>query len=193
MLPASLVGTSPPVRSACGLASGRSGKLGCVGVEHVYVARCSWRGSTGEGYHGYGREHDACAPPAGQSVTLSAAEAFLGRREHLNPEQLVVMAAASCQLLSFLAVASRARVDVLAYEDEAEGIMPEDEHPVRLTRIVLRPRIIVAAGPSEDRVRRLVELAHRECYIANPLRTQIHIEPQVDFRPGLQARPSAEA
>jgi len=43
----------------------------------------------------------------------------------------VVLAAGSCQLLSFLAVAARARLDVVAYEDDAEGVMPEGDHPVR--------------------------------------------------------------
>ena len=152
-----------------------------VSAEHTFAARCSWRGSTGKGYESYCREHSASASPADASLALSASDAFLGRADHLNPEQLVVMAAASCQLLSFLAVAARARIDVLAYHDEAAGFMPERERPVRLKRIVLRPRILVAAGPPEDRVRRLVEVAHRECYVANSLTTIIEVEPHIDF------------
>ncbi len=150
--------------------------------EHIYRAQCSWRGSTGAGYERYAREHSASAPPADAALALSAGEAFLGRPEHLNPEQLVVLAASSCQLLSFLAAAARARIEVLAYDDEAEGAMPKEEQPMRLTRIVLRPRIVVAGGPTEDRVRRLVETAHRECYVANSLRTEIDVEPQIELR-----------
>lgn len=102
----------------------------------------------------------------------------------LNPEQLVVAAVASCQLLSFLAVASRARVDVRSYQDEAEGMMPEGEPPLRLTEITLHPRISVAPGPSEERILHLVEIAHRECYVSNSLRTTIRIEPTVIIGPG---------
>lgn len=115
---------------------------------------------------------------------LSADPAFLGRPECLNPEQLVVMAAASCQLLSFLAVAARARVDVLDYADDAEGVMPTEDQPVRLTRIALRPRIVVAAGPTVEQICHLVEVAHRECYIGNSLCTEVRVEPQVEFRDG---------
>ncbi len=93
-----------------------------------------------------------------------------------------MLAAASCQLLSFLAVAARARIDVLEHDDEAEGVMPEDDRPVRITRIALRPRIVVAAGPTEERVRRLVETAHRECYVSNSLRTDVEVTPTVAFR-----------
>lgn len=146
---------------------------------HGYTARCSWRGSTAEGYEHYSREHDARAGPADARVALSADAAFRGRGEYLNPEQLVVIAASSCQLLSFLAVAARARLDVREYEDEAEALMPEDDLPVRLTRIVLRPRIVVAGAVREERVRRLVDLAHRECYIANSLRTPVEVQPEI--------------
>jgi organic hydroperoxide reductase OsmC/OhrA len=147
--------------------------------EHRYVARCSWRGSTGSGYDAYAREHDASAPPAGAALRLSADPAFRGRAEHLNPEQLVVLAAASCQLLSFLAVAARGRVDVRSYDDEAQGGMPHDARPARIRQIVLRPRIVVAARPPEERVRALVETAHRECYVANSLRTEVEVLPTI--------------
>ena len=85
-------------------------------------------------------------------------------------------AASSCQLLSFLARAARARIDVVAYEDEAVGEMPEDDQPLRIVSIVLRPRITVAAGTDLDRVRKLVHPGPRDCYIANSLKTQIVIE-----------------
>jgi organic hydroperoxide reductase OsmC/OhrA len=150
---------------------------------HVYKVRGQWSGSTGTGYEAYDRTHTLAAPPASPRLQLSADPAFGGDPNLLNPEQLVVLAAASCQLLSFLAVASRARVDVRGYDDEAEGVMPEDDPPMRLTSISLRPTIRVAAGTSEERVRHLVEVAHRECYIANSLRTEVRVEPTVIIEP----------
>lgn len=149
---------------------------------HRYSARCSWRGSTGLGYDAYLRDHDGSAPPAEAALALSSDPAFGGSPERLNPEQLVVLAASSCQLLAFLAAAARARIDVLAYDDEAESAMSEDDPPARISRIVLRPRIVVAAGTSEQRVRGLVDTAHRECYVANSLRTAIKVLPSIAFR-----------
>jgi organic hydroperoxide reductase OsmC/OhrA len=149
------------------------------GHVHRYRATCAWEGSTGAGYEGYGREHVGAAPPAEAEVRLSSDSAFRGDPARLNPEQLVVLAAASCQLLSFLALAARSRIDVVAYRDEAEAEMPEDDKPVRLTAIRLRPRITVAPGTDEARVRRLVERAHEACYVANSLRTEIAVEATV--------------
>jgi organic hydroperoxide reductase OsmC/OhrA len=149
-----------------------------IGI-HRYNVSCAWHGSTGAGYAGYDRSHEAHAPPAEATLLLSGDPAFRGTPGLLNPEQLLVMAAASCQLLSFLAVAARARVDVVDYQDDAEGDMPEDEQPMRITRVKLRPRITVRGDVSEDRIRHLVEVGHRECFIANSLNTEVVVEPTV--------------
>ena len=147
---------------------------------HRYQARCSWSGSTAAGYEHYRRTHLGATPPATARLELSSDPAFLGEASLMNPEQLVVLAASSCQLLSFLALAARARVDVLAYEDEAEATMDEGATPVRLSAITLRPRIRVAPGTSHDQIERLVELAHRECYVANSLATPVLVEATIE-------------
>jgi organic hydroperoxide reductase OsmC/OhrA len=94
----------------------------------------------------------------------------------------VVVATSSCQLLSFLAIAARARVQVLEYEDHAEAQMPEEDKPLRLTQITLRPRIVIGPGAKEERVLRFTEMAHKQCYIANSLSTDVVVEPKVEIR-----------
>jgi organic hydroperoxide reductase OsmC/OhrA len=148
---------------------------------HRYRTRVAWSGSTGVGYEAYDRTHRGEVADAGAQLDLSADPHFRGDPAHLNPEQLLVLAAASCQLLSFLAVAARARIDVLDYEDDSEGVMPEHDPPIRVTSIVLRPRIRIVAGPTEERIRHLVEVAHRECFISSSLRTDVVVEPVIEL------------
>lgn len=100
----------------------------------------------------------------------------------LNPEQLLLMAASSCQMLWFLHLAAKARVDVVAYEDDATALMPEDDPPVRITEITLRPRIAVSGDASDERIRKLVDTAHEHCFVANSLNSSMVIEPTVDRR-----------
>jgi organic hydroperoxide reductase OsmC/OhrA len=147
------------------------------GVVHRYSTMCVWHGSTAAGYEHYDRAHRAGADPAAVGLALSSDPAFGGDPALLNPEQLLVMSAASCQLLSFLAVAARARVDVVDYVDESVGEMPEAERPMSVTRITLRPRITVRGATPDERLQRLVQIAHDECFIANSLRTEVIIEP----------------
>jgi len=114
---------------------------------------------------------------------LSADPTFGGDSERLNPEQLVVLAAASCQLLSFLAVAARARIDMRRYDDVAEADMAEDAEPASLVAIRLRPNIVVGPGASPERLSHLVQVAHRECYIANSLACEVTVEATFETMP----------
>lgn len=143
---------------------------------HAYRSSLSWSGSTAD-YDSYDRRHELTLGPV--SLAVSADVAFRGDPDLPNPEQLLVAAASSCQLLSFLAVASRSRVEVVRYSDDAEGVMPESEVPMRVTSIVLRPRVVVRGG-SVQRVERLLHKAHEHCYIANSLTSEIVLEPSVE-------------
>ena len=151
---------------------------------HTYFARVEWSGSTGAGYRGYPRAHTAWTPPATEGFDLSADPHFRGDADLPNPEQLLVLAASSCQLLSFLAVAARGGVDVVGYADDATGDMPDDVAPQRITRIVLRPRVTVRAGSDVSVVERMVHEAHDQCYIANSLTTDVVLEPTIEVAPG---------
>lgn len=142
---------------------------------HTFTTTLAWAGSTGVGYDEYSRDHEL--DMATHSMRASSDADFLGDPDRPNPEQLLVAAASSCQMLSFLAVAARARLDVVDYRDEAVGEMPEDNRPMSVTRIVLRPRITLAAPAPRAKVERLVEVAHRECFIAQSLRSEIVVEP----------------
>jgi organic hydroperoxide reductase OsmC/OhrA len=140
-----------------------------------FRAHTSWKGSTAEGWENYDRAHTARAEPAKQELTVTTAEAR-GNPDHLNPEQLLLMAASSCQMLWFLHLAAKARIDVVAYEDRCEAEMPEN----RFTRVVLRPVISVRGDVGEERVTKLAQQAHRHCNIANSLSCPVELEPRLE-------------
>jgi organic hydroperoxide reductase OsmC/OhrA len=145
----------------------------------TYDTRLRWSGSTGAGWEGYDRAHTALAPPAEQEVRLTTGEPH-GDSTILNPEQLLVMAASSCQMLWFLHLAAKARIDVVGYEDEAQGILREDDDPsAGVSEITLRPSITVAGDVPEERVLRLVGTAHEHCNIANSLNSEMRIDARV--------------
>lgn len=145
---------------------------------HQYLATLEWTGSTGSGYRTYSREHRVSMAARGE-VTLSADAAFRGDATLANPEQLVVAAASSCQLLSFLGAAARAGVDVVTYRDEAVGTMPVDRTPLAITEIELRPEIHVRDA-DVARVAALVAEAHDQCYVAHSLRTEVRVRPSIE-------------
>ena len=147
---------------------------------HHYETQLRWSGSTGLGWEHYDREHTITEPPAEPELRLTTGESK-GDPAVLNPEQLLVMAASSCQMLSFLHSAAKARIDVVEYEDHATGVMPLDRQPAWITEITLRPRIVIAGEVNEERVRKLVQTAHEYCFIANSLKSEVAIEPRIEI------------
>jgi organic hydroperoxide reductase OsmC/OhrA len=146
-----------------------------------YETRLSWTGSTGAGWERYDRAHTVSAPPAEQEIRVTTGESK-GDPSLLNPEQLLLMAASSCQMLWFLHLAAKARIDVVGYEDEATALMPEDEQPVRITEIALRPRITVAGEASAERIQKLADTAHQHCFIANSLNSRTTVTTSLEHR-----------
>jgi organic hydroperoxide reductase OsmC/OhrA len=146
---------------------------------NTYETRVHWTGSTGLGWEHYDRTHVATAPGIEQEVRVTTGESK-GDPSILNPELLLLMAASSCQMLWFLHLAAKARIDVVEYDDSASALMPTDEQPVRITEITLRPRIVVSGDASEERVHKLAHTAHEHCFVANSLTAQMTLQPTVE-------------
>ena len=146
-------------------------------MEHrVHV---SWeRGGVDFGYQTYPRDH-AWRFEGGVQVPGTAAPAFGGDAKRVDPEAAFVAALSSCHMLTFLAIASRKRLVVDTYEDDAVGSLAKNEAgKLAMTRVVLRPRVVFAgAPPASEVVADLHERAHRECFIANSVLTQVAVEP----------------
>lgn len=143
---------------------------------HDYTTQLAWNGDTGAGYANYSRAHRVQLAPALQELELSADAAFLGDPALLNPEQLLLAAASSCQLLSFLAVAAREGVTVLGYEDDAEAHLDTSRSPARMDGIKLWVTIQVAPTTDLEWVNQLAHTAHEQCYIANTLAVPVELD-----------------
>ena len=98
-----------------------------------------------------------------------------------NPEQLFVAALSACQALTYLFLAAKNRIPVVGYRDDAEGRLGGVDGKVRMSRVILQPRITLEAGASEMRARELVAKAHEGCFIANSVSTPVEIEPTFAF------------
>lgn len=127
-------------------------------------------------YDTYSRAHSV-AFPSGQTIETSAAPEYQGDGARTNPEEMLVAAASSCHMLTFLAIAARKRIVVKRYTDDAVGYLAANEDKVvAVTRIELRPTIVFdGAPPSEADLTRLHELAHKNCFIANSIRASVTV------------------
>lgn len=94
----------------------------------------------------------------------------------VDPEEMFVASIASCHMLWFLDFARRAKVEVLSYEDKAEGLMETDAAGrTSITKVTLRPKVEVS-GDAGD-LDAIHHKAHEACFIANSVKTEITVEP----------------
>jgi acyl carrier protein len=112
-------------------------------------------------------------------LAMSAPPAFRGDASRISPEELFVASVASCQLLTYLALAARAGLAIERYEDRPSGTLAMADRRMRMTEICLRPRITLGAGGDAAKARSLVAAAHDACFVASSITTEVRIEPEV--------------
>lgn len=144
-----------------------------------HEATVRWqRGAAEFRYETYVRDH-AWTFGTGATVEASAAPEYKGNPSRMNPEEALVGALSSCHMLTFLAVAARKGFVVESYEDHAEGVLEKNaDGRLAITRTWLRPKIVYGGDkqPSAEEERALHETAHRGCFIANSVKTEVVVE-----------------
>jgi organic hydroperoxide reductase OsmC/OhrA len=149
---------------------------------HDYKAHLIWDGNLGTGttsYTGYGRKYRLQIEGKPELVG-SADPMFRGDANVYNPEDLFVAALSSCHLLSYLALCARTKINVIAYEDHAEGVLKLLPNGGGIFEsVTLRPVVTLAPGSDEKRAMELHETAHDLCFIAASVKVPVLHEPQV--------------
>ncbi len=142
-------------------------------------AKIAWRLDTDSfDYKTYNREH-RWEFQGGETVRASAAPAFLGKPEFVDPEEALVAALSACHMLTFLAIASMKKFVIERYDDGAVGYMEKNEAgKSAITRVVLSPDIVFSGNnlPSQEDLDWMHEKAHKECFIANSVTTEVTVE-----------------
>ena len=151
--------------------------------EHRYRVSVQWTGNKGtgtSGYREYGRDHTIRSGTK-PDIPGSSDAAFRGDASRWNPEDLLVAAASACHKLWYLHLCADAGIGVLAYQDDAEGIMISNADRGQFSEIVLHPRITIRPGDDREQAVRLHHEAHQQCYIANSVNFPIRCEPTIEF------------
>ena len=145
-----------------------------------YKASLSWKHTAGPfDSASFSRDHTVTFP-GGITIDASSAPIYKGNPAFVNPEEAFVASLASCHMLTFLSIAAWKGFVVEEYHDEAVGILAKDaDRNTAMTRVTLRPRITFggAEPPSDEAINKLHESAHRKCFIANSVKTEIVVEP----------------
>ena len=145
-----------------------------------HKATITWaRNGADFGYKNYSRNH-AWQFDNGVEVPASAAPAYLGDPQRVDPEAAFVASLSSCHMLTFLALASNKGFVVDNYADNAVGHLDKNAGgKLAVTRVELHPKIVFSGTktPAQADLDWLHDKAHKECFIANSVTTEVHVLP----------------
>ncbi len=141
----------------------------------IYNTTVSWKGEHwGHIVLGNGPEMDFSAPPDAQ-----------GHPGVLTPEDAFVASANTCIMMMFIWASERFKLKLLSYECRAEGTKKiELDRTETFTHLRFWP-VIRIDGEAEDlaavaaRVRRALQSAQKYSLVANSVKSEIIIEPDI--------------
>jgi organic hydroperoxide reductase OsmC/OhrA len=143
----------------------------------TYHTTVTWKGEHwGHIKMGNGLEMDFSAPPDAE-----------GHPGVFTPEDAFVAAANTCVMLMFIWATERFKLDLVAYDCYAEGTkLIELDRTEIFTQVVLRPKIVVRADGQdpaavEKRVRRALASAQKYSLVANSVKSDVIVQPEVSI------------
>ena len=145
----------------------------------TYHTTVAWKGEHwGHIVMGNGPEMDFSAPPDAQ-----------GHAGVFTPEDAFVAAANTCIMMMFIWAAKRFKLKLLSYDCRAEGTkLIELDRTELFTHLRFWPVIRIATGGEEAavveaRTRRALQSAQKYSLVANSVKSEIIIEPQIEIVP----------
>jgi organic hydroperoxide reductase OsmC/OhrA len=146
----------------------------------TFAAQVAWKLGEGSFVDGrYSRGHDwtfdgGITVPASASphnVPLPYAVA-----ENVDPEEAYVAALSSCHMLFYLWIASKKRIGIDSYVDDAIGVMEKVDGRMMVSRVELRPKVdYTDEVPARELEAEMHHQAHELCFLANSVKTVIEI------------------
>jgi organic hydroperoxide reductase OsmC/OhrA len=143
----------------------------------TYNTTVTWKGEHwGHIQLGNGPDMDFSAPPDAQ-----------GHPGVFTPEDAFVAAVNTCVMMMFIWAAERFKLSLVSYDCYAEGTkLIELDRTEIFTQVMLRPRIVVRADGQDvaavgKRVQRALESARKYSLVANSVKSQVVVEPEVSI------------
>lgn len=98
---------------------------------------------------------------------------------NVDPEEAFIASLSSCHMLFFLSIAAKRRYIIESYIDAATGLMQIDkDNKMSMTDVTLNPKIEFSGEkqPTQEQIKKIHHQAHEQCFIANSVKTTIHIK-----------------
>jgi len=96
----------------------------------------------------------------------------------VDPEEAFVASLSSCHMLFFLSIAASKGLIIEKYTDKARGVLADrGDGKLAMTQVELNPSLVIKnkEKATEKLLDSIHHLAHKKCFIANSVNTEITI------------------
>lgn len=112
-------------------------------------------------------------------VLVASPPEFKGIPGVWTPEDLFVASIDLCQMVTFIALASRKGIALKSYAGAAKGTIEFVDGGYRFTRVVLTPSISVEPGTDSELVASVVRDAHHSCLVGRSVTASVEVTPVI--------------
>lgn len=139
--------------------------------EHVYHVDLKWKQD---------RVGTLRSPELENSIEVATPPQFPGGVEGIwSPEHLFISSVSSCFMTTFLAIAEYSKLTFENLEVKAVGELDKIDGKLMVSKITLKPELMIAEGTNADKAKRIMEKAEAACLISRSVKTEIILEPKV--------------
>ncbi len=148
--------------------------------EHHYKANITWTGNPGHGTinaAAYSRDHTISVANK-VNILASSDTPFRGDGTKHNPEDLLLSSLSECHMLWYLHICADNGITVMAYVDNAEGIMTQNEDGGgQFKEVTLNPVVTITDTSQIEKANALHHEANKKCFIANSVNFPVKHNP----------------
>ena len=113
-----------------------------------------------------------------RSLEVGAPPEFKGTPDVWCPEDLLIGALNTCLMLTFLALARRKNVEVMAYESTAHGMVENSSGKFRVTHVVVQPRVTLKDEAAAATASGVAKETKEACMVTNSIMATVDLVPE---------------
>jgi organic hydroperoxide reductase OsmC/OhrA len=134
-----------------------------------YQTRTTWRGA----------RQGVLSASGKPDVIVGSPPEWKGRPDNWAPEELLVASVNGCIMLTFLTLATARGVDLVGYDSDADGTLEKVSGVYQMTKITVRPRVVVASKEQQAAAHRAMEHVEAHCFMSQSVKAAVTLIPEI--------------
>ena len=117
-------------------------------------------------------------------IEIGSPPEFKGEAGIWAPEEMLVAALNACMMLTFVSFAQSKKLEFVAYESAAEGLLENVDGKYRIVEVSVRPTLVLRNEADIATARTIMAEVKENCFISNSITADVTLAPQFELSSG---------